>query len=136
VVDEIMGRYPGKVRFVHRDFLLGKPRSLPAARAARCAGEQGKFWEYHRDLLVTPGDMGDADLKSRAAGMGLDGGKFSTCAASDRFDADIRSATESGQSLGIDSTPTFFVNGRRLVGAVPADQFAEVIEDELNRSKS
>jgi protein-disulfide isomerase len=135
VVDEIMGRYPGKVRFVHRDFLLGKPRSLPAARAARCAGEQGKFWEYHRDLLVTPGDMGDADLKSRAAGMGLDGGKFSTCAASDRFDADIRSATESGQSLGIDSTPTFFVNGRRLVGAVPADQFAEVIEEELNRPK-
>ena len=68
--------------------------------------------------------------------MGLDAGKFSTCAASDRFDADIRSATESGQSLGIDSTPTFFVNGRRLVGALPADQFAEVIDDELSRNKS
>jgi len=136
VVDEIMTRYPGKVRFVHRDYLLGKPRSLAAARAARCAGEQGKFWEYHRDLLVTPGDMGDADLRQRATGMGLDGGKFSTCAASDRFDADIRRASESGQTLGIDSTPTFFINGRRLVGAVPADQFVEVIEEELQRPRS
>src|SRR5207247_3598082 len=51
VVDDVMSRYPGQVRFVHREFLLGKPRSLAAARAARCAGEQGRFWEYHRDLL-------------------------------------------------------------------------------------
>lgn len=136
VVDEIMGRYPGKIRFVHRDYLLGKPRSLAAARAARCAGEQGKFWEYHRDLLVTPGDMGDADLKKRASGMGLDAGKFAVCAVSERFDSDIHKATESGQSLGIDSTPTFFINGRRLVGAVPAEQFTEVIDEELSRAKS
>jgi protein-disulfide isomerase len=136
VVDDIMGRYPGKIRFVHRDYLLGKPRSLAAARAARCAGEQGKFWEYHRDLLLKPGDMEDADLKSRAAGMGLDAGKFAACAVSERFDDDIHRATESGQSLGIDSTPTFFINGRRLVGAVPAQDFTEVIEEELGRGKS
>jgi protein-disulfide isomerase len=136
VVDEIMGRYPGKVRFVHRDYLLGKPRSLAAARAARCAGEQGHFWEYHRNLLLSPGDMEDADLQKRAAEMGLDAAKFGTCAASERFDADIHRASESGQSLGIDSTPTFFINGRRLVGAVPADDFAEVIDEELARGKS
>ena len=133
VVDEILNRYPGKIRFVHRDFLLGKPRSLPAARAARCAGEQGKFWEYHRHLLVSPGDMSDEDLRNRAAAMGLDTGKFSACAASDRFDADIKRSTESGNSLGIDATPTFFVNGRRLTGALPTDQFAEVIDSELGK---
>ena len=131
VVDEVLNRYPGKIRFVHRDFLLGKPRSLPAARAARCAGEQGKFWEYHRNLLLSSGDMGDEDLRSRAATMGLDAGKFSACVDSDRFDADIKRSTESGNSLGIDATPTFFVNGRRLTGALPADQFAEVIDSEL-----
>ena len=131
VVDEVLGRYPGRVRFVHRDFLLGKPRSLPAARAARCAGEQGKFWEYHRNLLLAPGDMGDQDLRTRATAMGLDGGRFSACVASDRFDADIRRSTESGHSLGIDATPTFFINGRRMTGALPADQFAEVIQEEL-----
>jgi len=133
VVDELLDRYAGKVRFVHRDFLLGKPRSLPAARAARCAGEQGKFWEYHRNLLVSSGDMSDEDLRNRAAAMGLDTGKFSACAASDRFDADIKRSTESGNSLGIDATPTFFVNGRRLTGALPADQFAEVIDSELGK---
>jgi protein-disulfide isomerase len=133
VVDEVLSRYPGKVRFVHRDFLLGKPRSLPAARAARCAGEQGKFWEYHRNLLVSSGDMSDEDLRGRAAAMGLEAGKFSACVASDRFDADIRRSTESGNSLGIDATPTFFVNGRRLTGALPADQFAEVIDSELGK---
>ena len=133
VVDEVLNRYPGKIRFVHRDFLLGKPRSLPAARAARCAGEQGKFWEYHRNLLLSSGDMGDEDLRNRAAAMGLDGGKFSACVGSDRFDADIKRSTESGNSLGIDATPTFFVNGRRLTGALPADQFAEVIDSELGK---
>ena len=133
VVDEVLSRYPGKVRFVHRDFLLGKPRSLPAARAARCAGEQGKFWEYHRNLLVSSGDMSDEDLRNRAAAMGLEAGKFSTCVASDRFDADIRRSTESGNALGIDATPTFFINGRRLTGALPADQFAEVIDSELGK---
>jgi len=134
VVDEVLSRYAGKVRFVHRDFLLGKPRSLPAARAARCAGEQGKFWEYHRNLLVGSGDMSDEDLRSRAAAMGLDAGRFSACVASDRFDADIQRSTESGNALGIDATPTFFVNGRRLMGALPADQFAEVIDSELGKS--
>jgi protein-disulfide isomerase len=133
VVDEVLSRYPGKIRFVHRDFLLGKPRSLPAARAARCAGEQGKFWEYHRNLLLSSGDMGDEDLRSRAAAMGLDAVKFSACAASDRFDADIKRSTDSGNSLGIDATPTFFVNGRRLTGALPTDQFAEVIDSELGK---
>jgi len=136
VVDEVLSRYPGKVRFVHRDFLLGKPRSLPAARAARCAGEQGKFWEYHRNLLISPGDMSDEDLRNRATSMGLDAGKFSACAASDRYDADIRRSTESGNAVGIDATPTFFINGRRLMGALPADQFAEAIDEELARSKS
>ena len=136
VVEEVLGRYPGRVRFVHRDFLLGKPRSLAAARAARCAGEQGKFWEYHRSLLTAGGDMGDEDLRDRAASMGLDAAKFSTCATSDRYDADIHSSTESGNAVGIDATPTFFINGRRMTGALPADQFAAAIEEELNRSKS
>jgi protein-disulfide isomerase len=134
VVDEVLNRYPGKVRFVHRDFLLGKPRSLPAARAARCAGEQGKFWEYHRGLLLSSGDMSDEDLRTRATAMGLDAGKFSACVASDRFDGDIKRSTESGNALGIDATPTFFVNGRRLMGALPVDQFAEVIDSELGRT--
>jgi protein-disulfide isomerase len=133
-VDEVLSQYPGKVRFVHREYLLGKPRSRAAARAARCAGEQGKFWDYHRSLLEAPGDMGDEDLQRRAAGLGLNAGNFSACVASDRFDAAIDKSTASASSLGIDSTPTFFVNGRRLVGVQSGEQFREVIDAELKKS--
>lgn len=130
-VDEVLRQYQGRVRFVHRDYVLGKPRSLPAARAARCAGEQGKFWEYHRGLLLNAGDMSDADLLGRATSLGLDGSKFTTCAATPQFDADIQSATDAGSELGVSGTPTFFINGRRLVGARPVQDFKEIIDAEL-----
>jgi protein-disulfide isomerase len=130
-LDVVLKEYEGKVRFVHRDYLLGKPRSLAAARAARCAGEQGKFWEYHRGLLVQAGDLSDADLASRAKGLGLDGARFSSCAATEKYDADIRSATDAGSDLGVSGTPTFFINGRRAVGALPVEQFRELIDAEL-----
>jgi protein-disulfide isomerase len=136
VVDQVLGRYQGKVRLVHQDFLLGRPRSLPAARAARCAGEQGRFWEYHRSLLMQAGDMSDADLAARAGALSLDAGRFSTCLASDRHDTAIEKAVADGHALGITGTPTFFVNGRRLVGAQPFEAFQQIIEDELAAGKS
>jgi protein-disulfide isomerase len=135
-VDRLVAEYRGKVRLVHQDFLLGRPRSLPAARAARCAGEQGRFWEYHRNLLVQPGDMSDADLAARAAALSLDAGRFATCLGSGRYDAAIEKAVADGHALGITGTPTFFVNGRRLVGARPFEDFKELIDDELARTGS
>jgi protein-disulfide isomerase len=131
LVDQVMKEYEGKVRFVHRDYLLGKPRSLASARAARCAGEQGKFWEYHRGLLLQAGDFSDADLANRAKALGLDTARFSSCATTDRFDADIHAATEAGSQLGVAATPTFFVNGRRALGAVPISELRELIDAEL-----
>lgn len=134
VVDRVLARYKGQVRFVHRDFLLGRPRSLPAARAARCAGDQGRFWDYHKDLLTRPGDMSDEDLKARAASLALDGGGFAACLDSGRHDKAIQQAVDDGHALGITGTPTFFVNGRRLVGAQPVEQFQELIDAELKGS--
>jgi protein-disulfide isomerase len=131
VVDQVVAMYKGKVRLVHQDFLLGRPRSLPAARAARCAGDQGKFWEYHRNLLTARGDMSDEDLKARAASLSLDAGLFTSCLASDTHDAAIQTAVAAGHELGITGTPTFFVNGRRLVGARPIDDFRKLIDAEL-----
>jgi protein-disulfide isomerase len=134
-VDEVLKRYEGRVRFVHRDYMLGKPRSLPAARAARCAGEQGRFWEYHRGLLVEAGDLSDADLLRRAGALGLDGKSFTACAATDRYDADIRAATSAGGELGVSGTPTFFINGRRLVGARSVEDFQAIIDAELQQPR-
>jgi protein-disulfide isomerase len=104
---------------------------MPAARAARCANEQGKFWEYHRGLLATPGDFSDEDFKSRAAALGLDAGKFDSCLQSPRHDEFIKASIEDGARIGVTGTPSFFINGRMLFGARPLEQFQEVIDAEL-----
>jgi protein-disulfide isomerase len=135
-IDQILSRYPGKVQLVHRDFPLdGHPQAMPAARASRCAGEQGKFWDYHRSLMTVKGPMDDADLKSRAAGLKLDPAAFSSCLASDRFDSTIRAAFDEGTRAGVNSTPSYFVNGRMMTGALPFEEFREVVDSELERSR-
>jgi protein-disulfide isomerase len=133
VVDELLAAYPGKVRFIHREYLLGSPRAMPAARAARCAAEQNRFWEYHKGLLTEPGDMSDADLQRRASALSLDGATFSACLTSDRHDATIKRSVAQGNELGVSGTPTFFINGRRLVGVRPVGEFRQMIEAELRR---
>jgi protein-disulfide isomerase len=132
VIDDVLSRYPGKVRLVHLDFPLdGHPGATPAARAARCAGEQGKFWEYHRSLMTAPGALDDADLKSRAASLHLSASSFGRCLSSDRHDAAIQASLEEGESLGVTGTPAYFVNGRMLSGARPLEDFTQLIDAEL-----
>jgi protein-disulfide isomerase/predicted small lipoprotein YifL len=132
VVDEIVGKYQGKIRLVVRDFPLeGHPRAMPAARAAHCADEQGKFWDYHHALLTQAGDFSDDDFKTRAAALGLDPGKFETCLQSPRHDEKIQASIADGARIGVSGTPAFFINGRMLFGARPVEQFQEVIDAEL-----
>jgi protein-disulfide isomerase len=130
-VDEVLKRNPGKVRLVHQDYLLGRPRSLEVARAAQCAGDQGKFWEYRHVLLAPGGGWEDPQLVSHAQTLGLDKDRFARCLSSDKHDADVHAATERGRQLGVHPTPTFFITGRRLPGARPIEQFQEIIDSEL-----
>lgn len=132
VVDEVLARNDGKVRFVHRDFLLGRPRSMAVARAAQCAADQGKFWDYRRNLLETHGDYTDPDLLKRTATLGMDAPSFQVCLASDRHDQAILDSSEDGRGLGVRSTPTFFINGHRVLGIRTVDQFQELIDSELH----
>ena len=135
VMDQILSRYDGKVRLVHRDFPLeGHPGAFPAARAARCAGEQGGFWAYHRSLMTVAGALDEADLMTRAKGLHLDTGAFGACLGSNRHDASIRAAFDDGEALGVTGTPAYFINGRMLTGAQPLSSFADVIDDELARA--
>jgi protein-disulfide isomerase len=133
IVDFVLQRYPGKVRFVHRDFPLDSihPDAMNAARAARCAGEQGKFWEYHRRLLTEPGAQDAANLRLKATAEGLNEARFSTCMASGKHDGAIEQAAAQGRALNVTGTPTFFINGRRMVGVRSPEEFAKVIEEEL-----
>jgi len=136
-VDEVLKRYPGKVRFIHQEYPLAQhPRAFAAAVAARCANEQGRFWDFHRSLMTEPGDFTDADLKRRASQFGMDASKLEACVGSGRFESDVNKAFESGSAVGVNSTPTFFVNGRRLTGAMPFESFQALIDEELARPAS
>lgn len=116
---ETLSRHPGKVRLAYRYFPLrleGKPILL--AKAAECARTQGKFWEAH-DLLFKKGlDIeGEKALLDAMAPLGLDPAGLSQCIASKETEARVRADFEAGRSYGVNSTPTLFVNGRRVEGA-------------------
>jgi protein-disulfide isomerase len=135
VIDRILDEYEGQVRIVHLDYpLQNHPGALPAARAARCAAEQGHFWEYHRNLMTDKGSLDEADLVQRAVGLKLDKGAFTQCLASGRHDESIHDQTDQGSRLGVTGTPAYFINGRMISGAQPFAAFAQVIDAELAAS--
>jgi protein-disulfide isomerase len=124
--------YADQVRLVYRDFPLpGHPNAIPAAEAANCAGEQGKYYEYH-DLLFG-GSLGlnpEAYL-SYAKQAGLNQSDFETCIEERRYQAEVDADAQWAAELGVSSTPTFFINGIPLIGAQPYEVFKQVIDLEL-----
>lgn len=136
VLAELRAEYPGRLRFVYKHFPLESihPRARPAAQAAACAGEQGRFWEYH-DLLFAPGaPMEERDLQSYAALLNLDRGRFAECRQSGRGDLPVARDIAEAERLGVSSTPTFFINGIRLRGMPPIARLRLIVEDELARA--
>lgn len=129
----VLAKYGDKVNFSYRDFPLRNihPRAQIAARAARCAEEQGKFWAYHNELFEVPNQLGDEELALHAATVGMDTEKFKSCLASDRYDASIEQDVKDGLRAGVTGTPAFFINGIFLSGAQPASQFERTIDTEL-----
>ena len=130
----------GKVKFVYRDFAFLGPESEWAAAAARCAGEQGKFWQYHDYLYrhqngENQGAFSKGNLKSFARALGLESSAFDSCLDSDVFLADVRKDTAEGRALGVNGTPSNFINGIMMTGALPFEQFSAVIDAELQKSK-
>jgi protein-disulfide isomerase len=132
-LSELLLRYDGQIKIVHRDFPLDTvhPQARAAHEAARCAGEQGKFWAYH-DLLYANGPKSaPEDLKTLAKQGGLDADKFEECLDSGRTLAGIEADVAEGNRLGLTGTPAFIINGRLLSGAQPIENFVEVINQEL-----
>lgn len=134
---KIMEEYGDEVRYIFRDYPLGfHQHAQKTAEAARCAGDQGKYWEYH-DKLFEEQEIWTAESDSTetlvgyAGSLGLDSGEFSECLASGKFGEAVKSDFELGQRVGVSGTPSFFVNGKMLVGAQPYEVFKEAIESEL-----
>lgn len=133
-LERIREEYGDKVRIVWKDFPLSNHgRARPAALAAHCAGEQGRYWQMSSRLLSAQQAMTDADIAGHARSIGLDVERFHECVASDLHQAGIQADIELGRSLGVQVTPTFFINGVLLSGAQSYDRFASLIDRELTR---
>lgn len=130
----IMTEFKGKIRWIVRDFPLSfHDRARPAAIAAKCAAEQGKYWQMYNALFDNQRNLADTDLKSYADKIGLDKGKYDKCVANPApVEQRIDKNFQSGAALGVSGTPAFFINGRRLSGAMPYAEFKRIIDDELS----
>ena len=106
-------------------------RAAPAAEAALCAHEEGQFWPYHDRLFENQGALGTENLKQVAADLGLDTTKFNECVDSGEFRTAVQEGLLEAAELGLDSTPSFFINGRFLSGAQPFGAFQAIIDEEL-----
>ena len=99
------------------------------------ANDQGKFWEYHDKLFANQQALDRPSLEKYAEELGLNMGKFKAALDSGKFKAQIDADKAESQKAGASGTPTFFINGNRLVGAQPVDAFKKVIDDELAKKK-
>ena len=125
----------GKVKFVYRDFPLGfHQQAVPAALAANCAGEQGKYFEYHDKLFLGGGAAGktDADYKTWAEELGLNVAEWETCLSDPAQAAEIQKDFRDGSAAGITGTPGFIINGQLISGAQPFSVFKQIIDAALN----
>ncbi len=115
-----------------RDFpLQNHARALPAAEAALCAKEQGKFWEFHDKIFDNQRALEDADLKRYAGEIGLNVEDFNACLDAGKFKSQAMQDQREGQQQGVTGTPAFFINGRFMSGAQPFEAFKSVIDQEL-----
>jgi protein-disulfide isomerase len=121
-------KYGDRIRYVYRDFpVVELHEDAPlAAEAGQCAAEQGKFWEYHDKLYANQDDLREEKLFQYAREANLDEEKFTSCFLSHRYAAEVAEDYLEGLEAGVRGTPTFFVNGTRIPGAIP-----EVVLDRI-----
>ena len=132
-VKRLLSEYKGKIRWIVRDFPLNfHDRARPAAVAAKCAGFQGKYWEMYELLFENQQKLSDSDLDSYAEKIKLDKKKYDKCVNSPTLaERMIDKNMNMGSAVGITGTPAFIINGRKLSGALPHDEFKRVFDEEL-----
>ncbi len=135
ILKQVINKYPDAVRFIYRDFPVAdiNPQALPAAEAANCAGVQGKFWQFHDQLFTGQDKLGTAFYDVVGASLGLNTESFKRCRENHQTLLEIEDDFKAGVAAGVRGTPTFFVNGRKVEGALPLAIWDKIIASELQR---
>jgi protein-disulfide isomerase len=131
-LEQVRKTYGDKVKIIFKDFPLpNHPQAPKAAEAGHCAGEQGKYWEMHDQMFANQRALNVPELKQYAASLGMDAAKFNQCLDTGKHAGLVASGTAQGEKMGVNSTPTLYVNGRPLIGAQPFEAFKQIIDEEL-----
>ncbi len=131
----ILESYASDVRLVFKQMPLSiHPDAFKAAQASVCAGEQGKFWEFH-EILFNSTELSEKALKKSAADLGLRATEFDTCLSSDSSAARVKKDMQEAMRAEVQGTPTFFVNGRVIRGMRNVEEFRRVIDQALQEKK-
>jgi len=133
VLEPLLANYPSQIRFVYRDFPLTSIHSgaEPAAEAADCAGEQGSYWPFYQALYSMKYNLTGESFQQYASELGLDTQAFAECLTDKRYETEVMGDFNYAVNLGVNSTPTTFINGIPVVGAQPYEVFKQIIEMEL-----
>ena len=134
-VKQILASYPGKIRLVVKNYPY-KYRDFAkiAAEASLAAREQGKYWEMHDILLTRSPKLDRASLIAYAEELGLDLKKYTESIDSGRPAKEIDRDLKLAESMDLYNTPTFYINGRQVVGERPFDYFKKIIDEELHQA--
>lgn len=130
-IRSLMSEFEGQsVRFVFRDMPLDDihPNARAAAHASSCASSQGKFWQMHDKMFANSDRLTPTDLRSYAGQIGLDLSAYDACLIDPATAAEVEADLRAGTAAGVRGTPTFFLNGRKVEGAIPPDIFKELIK--------
>lgn len=134
-VKEIEAKYGDQVQITYKHFPLTSvhENAMLSAKAAESAGYQGKFWEMHDALFADQSNLSRKNILKLAQDIGLDMDKFATYLDNKNISAKVIQQQKEAESLGVNSTPTFFINETKLVGAQPLAEFDKVIAEELTK---
>ncbi len=137
-INQLMAKHPGKIKLSFRDFPLRElhPDAATAAAASRCAGDQGKFWEFHDLLFMNPAKQGREDLDAYARSLKLDDKQFDACLSSGKYEQAVNEDFQLGLRAGVVVAPGFFVNGTFVDGAEHADALERTVDQALAEEQS
>jgi protein-disulfide isomerase len=135
IIKQVLQKYPDAVRLIYRDFPVTElhTEAIPAAEAANCAAQQGKFWAYHDKLFEQQDQLGSALYTSLASSLNLDMAKFNLCRSQHLTLSEIQDDLVAGISAGVSGTPTWFINGQKVPGVLPPDIWDKAVAAALKR---
>jgi protein-disulfide isomerase len=133
-VEQVLAKYGDKVRLVFRQFpLTFHAHARKAAEASLCAHEQDGFWALHDAMFQNQAQLAEAELKTKAAALGMNAEAFAACLDSGKYAGQVDEDLAAGGAAGVSGTPALFINGRFISGAVPLEDITSVVDDELRR---